>query len=156
MWCPRLGTATYAFGRAAQVIALASGRPEDDAWVRATAHALDPDRLWKGGNRIELLVTLGAGTTYHVTAAVNRGSILRHGSTAPEAAGPFLCDDIDSTPFFARMSRRPVDTWAVDVDGLWLEGDPGAGRGESTWMICPAVIEPARLRLIQRDVRPGV
>jgi hypothetical protein len=56
--------------------------------------------------------------------------------------------------FFTDMSREPTDVWAVRVDGLWLEDDPGAsGGGGSNWMIATEPISPERLELVETDIR---
>lgn len=75
------------------------------------------------------------------------------GSPKAEAAGVFLSCDLESARWFARMGRRgPVDIWAVDLVGIRLTGDPGAGGGDDSWMICPVPIDPTQLPLIERDV----
>lgn len=49
----------------------------------------------------------------------------------------------------------PADIWRVRVDGLWLEGDPGAGGGaDDGWMIAAQPIPPEHLKLYERDVPP--
>jgi hypothetical protein len=43
----------------------------------------------------------------------------------------------------------------VRVDGLWLEGDPGASGGaDDGWMIAARPIPPEDLTLHERDVAP--
>lgn len=75
------------------------------------------------------------------------------GSLKPEAAGVFLSWDLDSAHWFARMGRRgPVDIWAADLVDVWLIGDPGAGGGDESWMICPETIGAAQLTLIEKDI----
>ena len=153
--CP--GTGRYGFGSADQVLAAASGLAADDRWVAAAAAALARERTWtRMGRRSTLLVEEGSGEMFHVTAAENRPSILRHGldwrrmgtvpgiagSREPELPAVFLCQSRDETGFFTQMSRLPADIWAVRVDGLWVESGPDG------WMILPEPVPPERLRLL--------
>lgn len=109
------------------------------------------------------------GKMFHATAAANRDSIRRHGldwrrigaafgtagSPEPELPGTFLCATREDARFFTDMAREPSDIWQVRVDGLWLEGDPGAsGGGDDIWMILPEPVGPDRLELIDTDVMP--
>jgi hypothetical protein len=164
------GGSRRAFGRPEEVITAVSGRPVDDPWVRAVCAALARERTWThGGRRWMLLVKLGEGTMFHATAAANRDSIRRNGldwqrmdaafgiagSQEPELPGIFLCATREDARFFTDMARAPSDIWQVRVDGLWLEGDPGAsGGGDDIWMILPEPVGPDRLKLIDTDVMP--
>jgi hypothetical protein len=102
-----------------------------------------------------------------VAADSDPESIMRHGrdwrrmagggiagSIEAEWPGVFLCADLEDADFFAGMGRRDlVDIWAVELDGFWLEGDPGAGGGGGdNWMICPEPIAPSRVRLVAKDL----
>ncbi len=151
------GAGPHGFGSAAQALAAASGRAADDRWVTAVCAALARERTWRRrGRRSMLVVKQASGEMFHATATENRPSILRHGldwrqmGTAPGIAGSrepelpavFLCESRDEIDFFARMSRLPVDLWAVRVDGLWVESGPDG------WMISPEPVPPERLRLL--------
>jgi hypothetical protein len=73
---------------------------------------------------------LGMPSLFHVTSALNRDSIMRHGldwtrmgaapgiagSRGPEQAGVFLCRDEFDASSFVRMNNTggPVDVWAVE------------------------------------------
>lgn len=133
----------HAFGPPEEVIAEAAGRPADDGWVVAVCAALARERQWLGmGRRSMLLVQQGIGDMFHATATVNRRSIERYGldwrrmgaapgiagNMEPEVPGIFVCDSLEAVSFFTGMARY-VDVWAVDVSGLWLEGDPHASTG---------------------------
>jgi hypothetical protein len=49
----------------------------------------------------------------------------------------------------------PADIWRVQVDGLWLEGDPAAsGGGDYDWLISPEPLPAERVALYERDVGP--
>ena len=164
----RQRSASIAFGSARDVIATTSGRPVDHPWVGAVCAALSAERNWiTTGRRSMLLVKMGAGEMFHATAVANRDSISRHGldwrrmSTAngiagshkPELPAIFLCESREDVGFFTDMSQASTDVWAVRVDGLWLEGDPGAdGGGGSNWMIVTEPIGPDRLKLVDTDV----
>lgn len=76
------------------------------------------------------------------------------GNDVPEAAGVFLCADLESARWFARMPRsEPADIWRVRVDGLWLESDPNASGGaDDTWMIAGRPIPAEDVALHERDV----
>lgn len=160
-----------AFGTDGEVIASLSGRGLDDPWVRAVCSALARERRWTSiGRRSMLLVKQGVGVMFHATASGNRESIRQHGldwrrmgvaggiagSVQPELPGIFLCASRAEAHFFTAMAREPSDIWEVSVDGLWLEGDPGAsGGGDEIWMIPPEPVGPERLRLLDTDVEPG-
>lgn len=156
------------FGSAREALAGAAGRPTGDGWVRATELALR--RSWSEAppwRRSALWVGCGRGELFHVSPTVNRASIAEHGldwrrmsgsgiagSSAPEAEGIFLCGSNSDMGFFAGMRSDPCDVWAVQVDDLWLEGDPGAdGGGSDHWVIATQPIAPQRLRLVHREIR---
>lgn len=158
---------SYAFGGVAEVIAAVSTRTEGDPWVVAVCEALARERTWQGtGRRSMLLVIRGEGEMFHLSAAGNRDSIKRHGldwrrmsapgvagSPRPELPAIFLCATQEDAQFFVQMARVPSDLWAVDVAGLWLEGDPGAdGGGGANWMTVAQPIEPGRLRLVKTNI----
>lgn len=165
----RQGSGACAFGTGEEVIAATSGRPVGDPWLVAVCAALARERAWRNtGRRSILVVKAGEGLMFHVAAAATRESIRRHGldwrrmgespgiagSREPELPGIFLCASLDEARFFTDMARRPSDVWAVRVDGLWLEGDPGANGGDN-WMIVPEPVGPERLWLAETDVLPG-
>lgn len=137
----------------------------DPAWITVVTDTIE--RELASARRSMLLVKRVTGRWFHATFAENRSSILRHGldhrrmtspgiagSTKPEAAGVFLCCDLEGAHWFARMGRRgPVDVWGADLVDVRLIGDPGAGSGgDETWMICPERIEAAQLTLIEKDI----
>jgi hypothetical protein len=156
------GSKLYAFGSASEVITALTRRPREDAWVDAVCTALVRERLWPGGRRSTLFVSAGAGEMFHVTAAVNRDSIARHGldwhrmgaasgiagNRNPDLPAIFLCEHLHEVSFFLQMSRVTTDVWAVRVDGLWVENGPDG------WMIIQTPIDVERLRLIETDVAP--
>ena len=159
--CGACGRGTFAFGTAAFVISSTSGRATDDPWVTAVVDALSRERSWVGdGRRQILVVALGQGEMFHLTAAKNRESILLHGldwqqmgdrggiagSRSPELSAIFLCENREETSFFLNMARWACDLWAVRVAGLWLENGP------SGWVIVPQVITPDRIRLVETDI----
>jgi hypothetical protein len=154
------------FGSAAEVIAAAAGVAAADPWVSAVCRALQRDREWAGQprhRRPQLWVVPGEGELFHVTAAVNRESIRRHGldwrrmgaapgiagSAGPERAAVFACDSRDEAAFFLQMADSPSDVWAIRADGLWVENGPQG------WSIITEPIDPGRLRLADRDLPPG-
>jgi hypothetical protein len=154
----------YTLGAATEVIATASGLPEDDEWVQRVVAVLRRERATAGPGgwrRPMLTVKRGTGWMSHVTAAVNRDSIRRHGldwtkmgavtgvagSTAPELPAIFLCEDDFDAAFFIRMARQPTDVWEVRVDGFWVENGPDG------WWIIDQPVGPDRLRLARKDVR---
>ena len=155
-----------AFGTVTEVLALLSSRPDDDTWVVEVAAALDRESRWgfaDGWRRPLLEVVPGSGKMLHVTAAVNRESIRRHGldwrrmgaapgiagSTHPELPAVFVCEDREDISFFLNMARTPADVWAIDVDGMWVESGP------SGWWIISRPIGSDRLTLLERDVVPA-
>jgi hypothetical protein len=157
------------FGSAAEALSAAAARPLDDPWVSAAVAAWT--RTWPGGatswRRSSLFVGLGEGEMLHVSPAANRASIAQHGldwrrmrgtgiagSAEPEAEGIFLCAGREDAEFFAGMRSDPCDVWSINVDGLWLEGDPGCdGGGSDEWVIVPEPIAPTRVRLIEPGIR---
>jgi hypothetical protein len=156
-------------GQVREVIEGALGAPPPDpAWLVVVLATLAEDR--GSHRRSMLLVKRAEGTWFHATFSSNRESISRHGldwtrmtasgiagSRGPEAEGVFLCADLESAEWFARMGARngqAVDIWEVRLDETWLIGDPGASGGDDDgWMICPEPIPPHRLNLVSRDWR---
>jgi hypothetical protein len=153
------------FGSVAEVIGASAGVAAGDPWVAAVCRALQRDREWAGElrhRRSELSVVPGEGELFHVTAAVNRESIRRHGldwrrmgaapgiagSSLPERAAVFVCGSRDEAGFFLQMAGSPSDVWAVRADGLWVENGPQG------WSIITDPVEPGRLRLACREVPP--
>jgi hypothetical protein len=156
------------FGSVRTALAGAAGCPDDDPWVLAVDRVLARERSRGGAwRRIGLYVGQRTGELFHVSPTVNRASIEEHGldwrrfrgagiagSRSAEAEGVFLCAAREDIGFFAGMREDPCDAWAVRVDGLWLEGDPGAdGGGSDHWVIVPEAIGPERLRLVERAIR---
>jgi hypothetical protein len=151
------------FGGLADVVAGVSARDPDDAWVREAVAAVEQvtpaDRTTGGA------VTLrrAASPLLHVTAAVNRASIERHGldwrrmgaapgiagSRRPEAAGIFLGDHPADVDFFTSMARTVTDVWSVDVSGWWLRSGPEG------WWLVRRPVPPERLTLVLRDLDAG-
>ncbi len=147
-------------GTTSTVLAAASGRPPNDPWVIAVTAALARERKWRAwgsgwGRSHSLEIKVGQGTMYHVTAIANRASILKWGldwdhmgdspgvagSRTPEAPGIWLNDDAKDD-FFVDMARHALETWEVDVTGLWLELRP------HEWWFTSSRISPDRLRLV--------
>lgn len=156
-----------AVGTLAEVLPAAVAADSDPEWIGAVIAAIVRERGLGMPGRSQLLVMRATGTWFHVTFAENRESIMRHGldwrrmagggiagSIEAEWPGVFLCADLEDADSFAGMGRRDlVDIWAVELDGVWLEGDPGsAGGGGDNWMICPEPIAPSRLRLVEKDL----
>jgi hypothetical protein len=157
----------YRLGEAAAVIGAASGLPPGDEWVKRVCAALDWERGARapdGWRRSRVSVRRGEGSVLHVTAAVNRESIRRHGldwtrmavaggiagSTEPELPAVFVCDDdLFAASFFLHMARAPSDVWRVSADGLWLENGPDG------WWIITEPVAPSRLTLAASDVPAG-
>lgn len=52
----------------------------------------------------------------------------------------------------ARRRGATGRVWAVDVNGLWLEGDPSGGGDDDGWMIVREPIPPSRLRLAETSL----
>jgi hypothetical protein len=140
-------------GSPGAVEAALDGSP-DPAWL-ATVLATIERRDRGSHRRSMLLVKRAEGTWFHATFSANRESIARHGldwtrmtgsgiagSRGPETEGVFLCADLESAEWFARIGARhgqEVDSWAARLDGTWLIGDPGeSGGGGDGWMICPS------------------
>jgi hypothetical protein len=151
-------------GPLAVVLARCSPGGTDPMWIRATVDALHrhphvpPYLLVKQRN---------GETMFHASRSANRESIRRHGldwrrmvepgvagNAEPEWAGIHLCDTLESARWFAMMAGpRRADIWRVDVDGLWLEGDPSASGGmDDGWMISAVPIPAAAIKLLERDV----
>lgn len=153
----------YAFGDAGQVIIATAGLAPP-GWGDAVCSALNRERAWERKRRSQLLVVRGSGLAFHVSSSANRRSILAHGldwrhmgqeagvagSRTPELPANFLCTTRADAEFFLQMARGPADLWAVDVTGLWLEGDPGADGGAgANWLLVAESVAPERLRLIE-------
>jgi hypothetical protein len=161
------GPGGIAMGDLETVIGGCAAAQADPDWVAAVVGALGREVV-VGRRRSLLLVKRGSGWMFHASPAENRDSIARHGldwsrmtgsgiagSSAPEWPGVFLCSDLDSARWFATMpGQARADIWRVRVDGIWLEGDPGAsGGGDDDWMIAPEPIPPTQLSLHEREVR---
>jgi hypothetical protein len=162
-----VGAGGDAIGALAEVLPAAVGSGGDADWIAAVIAAIERELALSAPQRSQLLVIRATGTWFHATFAENRESIMRYGldwrrmtgpgiagSAAAEWPGVFLCSDLADAHWFARMGRRDVvDIWAVELDGVWLEGDPGAdGGGGDNWMICPEPISPRQLRLVAKDI----
>ena len=99
---------------------------------------------------------------FHVSSALNRQSIARHGldwtrmgaapgiagSRRPEAEGIFVCRDEDVS-FFLQINNTggPVDVWAVDDVAEDSLLDNGNG-----FFYLPERVPAARIRLVRSDV----
>jgi hypothetical protein len=162
-----VGPARESIGALAEVLAAAIGAGGDAEWIAAVIAAIERELALSATERSQLLVIRATGTWFHATFAENRESIMRHGldwrlmagpgiagSIEAEWPGVFLCADLEDAHWFAEMGRRDlVDIWAVELDGVWLEGAPGAsGGGAGNWMICPQPIAPSSLRLVEKDL----
>jgi hypothetical protein len=154
-------------GTLAEVLPAAAGSEADPEWIAAAIAAIERSLQVTHTQRSQLLVIRATGTWFHTTFSNNRESIVRHGldwrrmagpgiagNPEPEWDGVFLCEDLEGAEWFAGMGRgRRVDIWAVELNGVWLEGDPGAsGGGGDYWMICPQPISPRQLRLVAKDL----
>lgn len=160
-----IGDGRYGLGSARAVLAGLTRRPADDPWLDAVVGALERERVWTYGRRNSLDVHQATGQLYHVSAAANRESILRHGldwrlmtrpgvagSTEPELDGIYLCENESDVRFFTDMSRVPTDIWAVDVSGRWVESGP------SGWVFVVEPIPADAVLLVRHDVtstKPG-
>lgn len=160
-----VATGAVGFGSAAEAVRAALGSAKDDGWPEAVERAVHRERRWSPPYR-RPWVEVGQSdqTLIHITAAVNRESILRHGldrhrmglargiagSGGPEMEAVFLCSP-ESIDFYAGMSLVPSDVWEVRVDGLWIETAPDG------WWITGEPISADRLRLLQanRPARSG-
>jgi hypothetical protein len=157
-----------AMGSSQTVVADCAGAGVDPEWVDAVVEAIRRE-LEVGSCRTDLLVKRGSGWMFHASRSINRDSIARHGldwrrmtgrgiagNEQPEWPGVFLCADLEGAQWFAAMpGAGPADIWRVRVDGLWLEGDPGASGGaDDGWMIAARPIPPEDLTLHERDVAP--
>jgi hypothetical protein len=170
MWAGSFPGCPDAYGRAEQVIAALTSRPADDPWVREVVAALGRDlewaRWWGSANgrlRRSLEIVRGQGERVHATAVANRESIYRHGldwtwmgrapglagSTKPELPAIFVAPDLDSVRYLLHMSHVPLDIWAIDVEGLWLENSP------TGWDVLSYPVSRDRLRLLVRDIPVG-
>jgi hypothetical protein len=160
------GPGGAAVGALATVLSSAAGDQADPEWLEAVRRAIERE-VEVATRRSALLVKRGEGWMFHASRSENRESIARHGldwrhmtasgiagSSRPEWPGVFLCSDLESARWFAQMARPgPADIWRVRVDGLWLEGDPGASGGaDDGWMIAGEPIPAADLELHERDV----
>lgn len=153
-----------------EVLAAASAHVADDGWAEAAAAAIERERTWTHTGRRRLLqVARGDGERFHTSPSRNRPSIERHGldwrhmvppgiagSLKPEAPGIFLAEDFGDMAWFIGFRDEPCDVWAVDVNGLWLEGAAESDGGASLhWALVCEPVPPTRLRLLHRDARPG-
>ena len=99
-----------------------------------------------------------AKVLYHVSASVNRESILAHGldssrmraahgiagSHRPEEEGAFLARDLSEARWFAGFrAESPVDVWSVNTYGLRVEAHAGG------FLLCRTPIPADRLRLVE-------
>lgn len=156
----RGGTAEMAFGGRTEAIAAVSGRPGDDPWIAAVSAAVERETSPGWRPRWELDVDLGRGEMFHASASANRASIREHGldwrrmgqatgvagSPAPEMPCVFLDRTLQGVQFFVGAAVSPVDVWAVDVDGLWVENGPDG------WWLVAQPIPPERVRLVAADL----
>jgi hypothetical protein len=158
------------FGPLVQVLARASGRAPEDGWLQAVARALRRELRWRGRNRRRVLVvTRREGVLFHAAAAANRNQIRAHGldprhvraapfirsERLPITAGIVLTADAWSARWFAVLPPDATDVWAVRVDGLWLEGDPGLWVDhDGPVLVTAALVTPERLELVEQDVPP--
>jgi hypothetical protein len=162
-----IGPGGEAIGSLRDVLVTAAADGTDPEWTQAVADALERE-IAAGDRRSRLLVKRCVGVWYHATFAANRQSIQRNGldwrlmngqgvagSRAPEWPGIFLCATLEDVHFFVMIGARrgPVDIWAVELQGQWLEGarDSDGGGGDN-WMICPSPIAPKRIRRVERDL----
>lgn len=123
----------------------------DQEWLDVVATVVTADSVDE--RRSGLVVRRDHGVAFHATFADNRASIRAHGldwtrfvemgiagSRAPEAAGIFLCSDVESAKWFAEMGQRRgrnVDIWAVALNGQSVISDPSSSGGlDDDWMIC--------------------
>lgn len=170
MWAGSYRDCPDAYGRAGDVIAALTSRPADDPWVREVVAALDRDLEWArwwgpgtGRLRGSLEIVRGQGERVHATAVANRESIYRHGldwnrmgrapglagSTKPELPAIFVATDLGAVSYLLHMSHVPLDIWAIDVDGLWLENGP------TGWDVISRPVSRDRLSLLVRDIPAG-
>lgn len=157
-----VGNETMGFGSPRHAVAAATGLPLHDPWVTAVEKAVRRDRS-SSSRRDPLLVGLSSREFIHLSATVNRESILRHGldwsrmaaargiagSRRPEIEASFLVWDRQQADFFIQMSRTPVDLWGVRVEGLWIENGPDG------WWLVAEPLPPHRLRLLVADMSGG-
>ncbi len=97
---------------------------------------------------------------YHVSASVNRGSILAHGldprlmggergiagSERRELDGVFVCHDREEADYFVEMGLRhleAVDVWEIDDPGSVLQSNSG------NYEYLPVAVPPERVRLVE-------
>ena len=127
------GSARFGFGSVAESVATTTGRVVDDPWIISVTRALEGERV-RAGWRRWLQVGSADREFVHVTAAVNRESIRRHGldwrrmsvatgiagSRGPELEGIFLAWDLDDAAllhmhsaiadrYLGGANRRAVD-----------------------------------------------
>jgi hypothetical protein len=142
------------------VISALAEAADDDPWLTELLRVLEFERQTDvGRRRWSLSVWRADGEFFHVSDARNRASINAHGldvsrmtypgiagSRTPEVDGAFLSDSEFDNYFFIRMATHPVDVWAVDVSGLWMENGP------TGWSLVRGAIPSSRLRLVRQDV----
>ena len=97
---------------------------------------------------------------YHVAPIEARRSIRRHGldwrrlglGSAYRPAGVYLWDSLEFALWYAQAAYDDYDIWAVRVEGLELQPDPGFGQfadgHQHTWF-SPQPIAAERLRGIE-------
>jgi hypothetical protein len=159
----RQRSTVYAFGTTDVAIGTAAGLPLVNEWVQAVCRALDRDRRSpRIGRRATLDVQVGRGEMFHVTASVNRDSVLVSGldwrlmstpgisgNSEPEAEAIFVCQTLRDAEFFVGMARVPTDVWTVRVDGLWIENGPAG------WHLIAEPVPRERLALVRRNIAAG-
>jgi hypothetical protein len=96
---------------------------------------------------------IGSGGDADWIAAVI-AAIERELATRTPGRSQLLVIRATGTWFHATFAEnRESITRAVELDRVWLEGDPGSdGGGGDNWMICPQPIAPSQLRLVEQDL----
>ena len=146
---------TDAFGTFEDVLrALAGEESIADGWLAAAVSSVERERSLQRGRRTSLVGSRDWEVLFHVTDRRNRESIQNFGldasrmlhsgiagSREPELLATFLCESEADCAFFAQMKDVPLDIWAVDVEGLWVENGPDG------WYVTWEPLGPERLRL---------